>query len=144
MQVGAELPRRTLAPHRRDDLAVDHERADVGAPGLRDELLHEDVGVELPEGRDDGLRGLLGLGEHDADALRALDELDDERRAADDVCTRPSMSFVECAKPVTGSPMPARARSCSERSLSRERVMACELFSVSTFIISNWRTTAVP
>jgi hypothetical protein len=38
----------------------------------------------------------------------------------------PSTSFVECAKPVTGSPIPRRARSCRQRSLSREREMACD------------------
>ncbi len=54
------------------------------------------------------------------------------------------MSLVEWAKPVTGSPMPSRASSCSERSLSRERLMACDSLAGKTPIISNWRTTAVP
>jgi hypothetical protein len=54
------------------------------------------------------------------------------------------MSLVEWAKPVTGSPMPLRASSWSDRSLSRDRLMACDSLAVNTPIISNWRTTAVP
>ncbi len=37
-----------------------------------------------------------------------------------------------------------RLRTWSERSLSRETVMAWELLRVKTPICSNWRTTAVP
>ncbi len=48
------------------------------------------------------------------------------------------------AKPVTGIPNPLRASSCSERSLSRARVMATDSFTGNTPIISNWRSTAVP
>ena len=48
------------------------------------------------------------------------------------------------AKLVTGMSTPARARICRLRSLSRERDMACDSTAVNTFIISNWRTTAVP
>ena len=54
------------------------------------------------------------------------------------------MSLVEWAKPVTGRPMPLRDSSCSERSLSREREMPWLSLVGNTFIISNWRTTAVP
>ena len=57
---------------------------------------------------------------------------------------RPSMSFVECAQPVTGKPMPSRASSCRQRSLSREREIPCDSFVGKTPIISNCRTTAVP
>ena len=49
-----------------------------------------------------------------------------------------------CAKAVTGRPMPARARSCSARSLSRERPMATLSFSGNTPCISNCRSTARP
>ncbi len=56
----------------------------------------------------------------------------------------PSMSLVEWAKLVIGSPTPERARSCIDRSLSREREIACDSATENTPIISNWRTTAVP
>ena len=39
------------------------------------------------------------------------------------------MSLVELANPVTGRPMPLRAISCTLRSLSREREIACDSFS---------------
>ncbi|MNN89313.1 hypothetical protein D3C81_2071140 [compost metagenome] len=54
------------------------------------------------------------------------------------------MSSGEWAKPVTGRPMPLRDSSCSERSLSRERLMATDSLSGNTPIISNWRSTAQP
>jgi hypothetical protein len=60
------------------------------------------------------------------------------------VSSNPSMSLVEWANPVTGRPMPLRASSCSARSLSRARLMACESLAVNTPIISNCRTTAAP
>ena len=50
---------------------------------------------------------------------------------------RSGMSSGEWAKPVTGRPMPLRDSSCSERSLSRERVMPTLSLSTVTFIISN-------
>ncbi len=54
------------------------------------------------------------------------------------------ISSGECAKPVTGRPIPLRESNCSERNLSLERVI--ETLSLSTWvpIISNWRNTAQP
>ena len=60
------------------------------------------------------------------------------------VSSRPSMSLVEWAKPVTGSPIPPWLSSCSDRSLSRLRLIAWLPLTENTFIISNCRTTAVP
>ena len=60
------------------------------------------------------------------------------------VSSRPSMSLVEWAKPVTGRPMPAADSSWRLRSLSRLRVMAWLSLAEKVPIISNWRTTAVP
>ena len=85
VEVGAELALLALALHGGDDLVADHEAADVGAAGLLDELLHQDVGVEPAEGLDDRLGGLRGLGQHHADALGALEQLDDQRSAAADL-----------------------------------------------------------
>ena len=51
---------------------------------------------------------------------------------------------MEFANAVTGNPIPARARICSERSLSRERVIATDSLRQYVPIISNWRTTADP
>ena len=49
----------------------------------------------------------------------------------------PWTSLVECAKPVTGSPMPRRERSWRQRSLSREREIAWDSLRGKTPIISN-------
>jgi hypothetical protein len=83
VDVGAELARRCGALHGGHHPVADHEGADVAAAGLLDELLDQDVGVELPEGADHRLGGLLGLGQHDAHALGALEQLDHQRCAAD-------------------------------------------------------------
>ena len=60
------------------------------------------------------------------------------------IAIRSGMSSGEWAKPVTGRPMPLRDSSCSERSLSRERLIATDSLSGNTPIISNWRSTAQP
>jgi hypothetical protein len=83
VQVGAELAGLGLALHGRDHLVADDEAADVGAAGLLDVLLHQDVGLQPHEGLDHALGRLLRLGQHHADALGALQQLDDQRRAAD-------------------------------------------------------------
>jgi hypothetical protein len=84
VEVGPELAGGALALHGGDDAVADDEGADVGALGLLDEFLDEDVDVEAAERLDDGGGGLLGLGEDDADALGALEQFDDEGGAADD------------------------------------------------------------
>ena len=63
--------------------AADHQHADVGAAGLLDVLLHQDVHVGGAEGLDDGLGRGRRLGQDHAAALRALQQLDDAGRAAD-------------------------------------------------------------
>ena len=83
VDVGAELAGRTDATHRGDDAAADDDDAQVGALRLADELLDDDVGLEPLERLEHALGSLLGLGEHDADALRALEQLDDDRRPAE-------------------------------------------------------------
>ena len=75
-------PSRPGAFHRRDDLAADHQRADIGAAGLLDELLHQDVHVGAAERFDHRFRRAVGIGQHHADALGALEQLDHQRRAA--------------------------------------------------------------
>ncbi len=83
MQVGAKLSFGRLALHRGDHLVADDEATDVGAAGLLDVLLHHDVGLHAHEGLDHRLGGLVGLGQHHADALGALQQLDDQRCALD-------------------------------------------------------------
>ncbi len=75
VQVGAKLPRLGLAAHGGHHLAVDHQAADIGAVGLADVLLHQDVVVGLDKGLDDALGGLLGLAQHHANPLGALQQL---------------------------------------------------------------------
>ena len=77
-----------LAPgslHGRNDLAADDQSADVAAFGFLDELLHQDGDFGAVEGLDHRLRRFVGFAEHHADALRAFEQLDDHRRAADDL-----------------------------------------------------------
>ena len=64
------------------DAATDDKAADILARRLGDEFLHEEAGLQVAEGRDDRLRGLARLGQHDAFALAAFQKLDHERRAA--------------------------------------------------------------
>ena len=80
VEVRAEIVRRAGSLHRRDDLAADHQRADIGAARFLDEFLHQDVDVGPAEGLDHRLGRGHGLGENDADALRALEQLDDHGR----------------------------------------------------------------
>ncbi len=75
VQVGAKLPGLGLTAHGRHHLAVDHQAADVGAVGLADILLHQYVVVGLDKGLDYALGGLLGLAQHHADPLGALQQL---------------------------------------------------------------------
>ena len=48
------------------------------------------------------------------------------------------------ANPVRGKPIPLRDKSCNERSLSRERLIATDSFTLKVPIISNCLATAVP
>ena len=63
-----------------DDLAADDERADVRTVGFVDELLDQDVLIQPMKRVDDRAGGPFRLGQHDADALRAFNQLDDHRR----------------------------------------------------------------
>ena len=83
VQVGAELALLGAAHHGGNHLFANDETADVGAAGLLDELLHQDVGLEAHERLDHAFGRLLGLRQHHADALGAFQQLDHDRRAAD-------------------------------------------------------------
>ncbi len=83
MQVGAELALGALPNHGRHHLVAHDQHPQVGAAGLLDVFLHEQVRFEATERLDDALGGLLGFAQHHAHALRALEELDDHRRPAD-------------------------------------------------------------
>ena len=66
-----------------DDAVADDEGADVLALALRDEFLEQDLLLGAVERLDDGFGDLDLVGEDDADALGAFEQLDDDRRAAD-------------------------------------------------------------
>ena len=88
---------------------------------------------------------LIDVGEDHADALRALEQLDDDRRAADALDRGQDVRRGRARRPSAGMPMSWRLRICSERSLSREpRDRRARSSSEKTPICSNWRTTAVP
>ena len=82
VEVRAELAFFTLAFHGGDDFVTDDEAADIGTTRFLDEFLSHDIGIETAKGFDDRLCGGLGFCEHDADALSALKQLDDNRCAA--------------------------------------------------------------
>ena len=83
MQVGTELTVLALALHRGHHLAADHQATDVGATGLGNELLDQNVGFEPHEGLDHALCRFLRLRQYHADALGALQQLDHRRGTAD-------------------------------------------------------------
>ncbi len=82
MEVGAKLAGFGLALHGCHYLVADDEAADIGAAGLTDEFLGQDVGLEPHEGLDDALRRLLSLRQDHADALGTLQEFDDQGGSA--------------------------------------------------------------
>jgi hypothetical protein len=77
VDVAAEVADLGLAPHRADHPVADDEGAHVLAFRFRDELLQEDDVVQAPEGLQDRLEPLAGLRQHDPDALRSLEQLED-------------------------------------------------------------------
>ncbi len=82
MQVGPEFSRLGLASHRGDDSTPDDDGAQVAPVGLGDVLLQDDVLAHGPERLEKRGHRLGRLGDHGADALRALLELHDAGRAA--------------------------------------------------------------
>src|SRR5579864_2263108 len=82
VEIAAELSLDRLAGHRGDHLPADHDGAKVGAPGLLDEGLDEDVLLQRVHRLEHRLRGFHRLGEDDAGALAPLEQLEDDRRAA--------------------------------------------------------------
>ena len=87
---------------------------------------------------------LAEFGQDHAHALRALEQLDDDRRPADPLDRRQHVLAVAHEGRSRGMPMSCRLRICSERSLSRELAMPAAVLGVNTSICSNCRTTAVP
>ncbi len=69
--------------HRGDHAVSEHDRADVAPRALAHELLDQDVLLRALQRLDDRFGDLHGVGEDHADALCALEQLDDHRRAAD-------------------------------------------------------------
>ena len=80
MQVRAKLAFLALPTHCGDDLVANDEATDVGAACFGNELLHHEVRLESAKRLDHALGGLLRLGEHDANTLGALEQLDDDGR----------------------------------------------------------------
>src|SRR5690606_31038397 len=83
MQVGTKLTFCTLAFHGRDDFVTDNKTTDIGSTSFLDELLHQDIGFQAHEGFDYAFCRLAGFCQHHANALSALQEFDDHRRATD-------------------------------------------------------------
>lgn len=110
-------------------MVSDDEGADVAAFGFGDEALDEDVLFRGLEGFDDRFGDLGGFGEDDADALGALEDLDDDGRAPMRLIAGRT-SFRSRTKVVWGMPMSWRERIWRERSLSRELEMPAAVLGV--------------
>ena len=80
MQVGTEFTFRALTLHGGNHLVTDDKATDIGATGLLDEFLHQDVGFQPHEGFDHAFRSLTGFRQHNTNALGALQKLDNHRR----------------------------------------------------------------
>ena len=118
------------APHRRDDAVADDEGADVAAAALLDEALDQHVLLRRVQRLDDRL-GDLDLGrEDDADALRALEQLDHDRGAADALDRRAHVGAVAHERRRPACAMLWRDRIWVARSLSREFVMPFAVLGV--------------
>jgi hypothetical protein len=83
MDVAPELVPLGGAAHRRHHPVADDEGADVPPLAFGHELLDQHVLPAAVQRLDDGLRHLLGVSEDDTDPLGSLEQLDDDRRAAD-------------------------------------------------------------
>ena len=83
MQIRAKIVRRTGALHRRDNLAPDNKRADIGASRFLDEFLHQNVHIGAAERFDHGLCARHCFRQNNADALCPFQQLDYDRRAVD-------------------------------------------------------------
>ncbi len=71
-----------MTPHCRDHFIADYEGSDIGALSFLDEVLYQEVGVQLPERRDDRLGRFPGLREHDSQPLSPFEELHHDGRAS--------------------------------------------------------------
>lgn len=83
MKVATEIVVERLAFHTGDHARTDHEGTDVFAGGFFDVFLKEDIGslfVIKIEGLKSGFGRFLGFGEHDAVAVGAGSEFDDNRQ----------------------------------------------------------------
>ena len=83
MEIRAEFAALRHATHRGDDASPDDDRAHVASAALAHEALHEHVLLREVERLDERERHLVRLGEHHADALRAFEQLHDERRGTE-------------------------------------------------------------
>ena len=83
VDVAAELAAFGAAAHGCDDATTDDKRAHVGASGFFDEVLNQHVLPRALQRFDNGFGDFVAVGQNHADALRALKQFDDYRRAAD-------------------------------------------------------------
>ncbi len=72
MDIGTEIALGRLTLHGGHHFAVDHEAANISSLRFFDEFLHENFSLHRLERVDEGFSRLIGFGEDDADALRAL------------------------------------------------------------------------
>src|SRR5579871_636539 len=88
MEVRTELAAYCLSTHSGDDFATDNQSANIRALRLLDESLNQDVLVQSVESFDHRTGSRRRFREHDADPLRSLEELYDNRRPRDalDAC----------------------------------------------------------
>jgi hypothetical protein len=85
MQVRAKLSLLRLAHHRCHHFFADDEAADVGAACFLDELLHQEVRIQAAECLDHAFGRLARFREYHAFSLRALEQLQYDGCATDQV-----------------------------------------------------------
>src|ERR1044071_8492107 len=82
MKVGTEITFCTLTTHSPHSLSVDNKRTDVGAFGLCNELLNENVHFYIEECLNHRFSGVARFSENNSDALRSFKQFDHHRRSA--------------------------------------------------------------
>ena len=85
MQIRSEIAFFTASHHGCDDLLANHNTPDIFAVRFFDKLLNQDVGVCAAKGLDNTFCRFGRFTQHDADALGAFQQLNDNWCTAGDV-----------------------------------------------------------
>src|SRR5215207_7289702 len=118
MQVRAELALGTRSLHGGHRFAADNEHPDILAGGFLHILLDENGDLRAVKRLDHRLRRFVLLAQNDTDALRAFEQLDDHRRAADEFD-----DFIRSSS-VIGKGRDRQANTVARQELQRSQLVA--------------------